>query len=205
MQIIFYIYSRIMKKIRGCAVRNSRIDKSSKVESGSTVVNSSFGRNSYCGYDCQILNTDIGSFTSIADNVRVGGSMHPMHFVSTSPVFLSHKDSVKKKYAKHDYCNIPKTNIGHDVWIGAGCYIKAGVTIGTGAVIGMGSVVTKDVMPYTIAAGNPAKSIRLRFCKEVADNLLALEWWNFTDEKLHEVGEYIVDPVAFIEKVNFFK
>ena len=141
--------------------------KTSKVESGTTIINSSMDRHSFCGYDCNINYCDIGAFVSIASRVSIGGSMHPIEFVSTSPVFLSHKDSVKTKFARHDYFNIARTKIGNDVWIGEGVFIKSGVTIGDGAVVGMGSVVTKDVPPYTIFAGNPARLIRKRFTETV--------------------------------------
>ena len=78
-----------------------------------------------------------------------------MEYVSTSPVFLDHRDSVKAKFSHHHYVWRAKTSIGHDVWIGEAALIKGGLNIGHGAVIGMGSVVTKDVPPYAIVAGNP--------------------------------------------------
>ena len=99
------------------------------------MVASTMARHSFCGFDCVILNSEIGAFCSISDNVYIGGSQHPMHFVSTSPVFLKHRDSVKTKFAKHDYTNMPHTIIGNDVWIGHGAKIRAGVKIGHGAVV----------------------------------------------------------------------
>lgn len=72
--MLLYIWAKMFKKIRGVAIKNSTIDKTSKVESGSQVVSSTFGRHSFCGYDCQIINCDVGSFTSIANNVVIGGA-----------------------------------------------------------------------------------------------------------------------------------
>lgn len=96
--------------------------------------------------------------------VSVGLAKHPMTWVSTSPAFYCGRGSIPKNLAVLDFCSdAPKTVIGHDVWIGKGVFIKGGVEIGNGAIIGMGSVVTKDVPPYTIVAGNPAREIRLRF------------------------------------------
>lgn len=164
------------------------------------LVNSTMERHSFCGYDCTILNAEIGSFVSIASNVKIGGVAHPMHFVSTSPVFLSHKDSIKAKFARHDYLPMVKTTIGHDVWIGEGAFIKAGVSIGTGAVVGMGAVVTKDVPPYAIVAGNPARAIRKRFSDEVIQSLLYTEWWNRNESELSQIGAYINDPNEFIKR-----
>ena len=123
-----------------------------------------------------------------------------MHFVSTSPVFLSHKDSVKAKFALHDYLPKLKTIVGDDVWIGERVLIKAGVKIGVGAVIGMGAVVTKDVEAYSIVAGNPAKHIRYRFDDAVREGLLKSEWWKASDADLLTWGRLFNDPHAFLKK-----
>lgn len=191
-----------MKKIRLSAIKNSLLDKTSRVESGSSFINSSMGRHSFCGYDCTIINTDIGSFCSIASHVKIGGVGHPVHFVSTSPVFLSHKDSIKAKFAQHDYLPMLKTTIGNDVWIGEGAFVKAGIRIGTGAVVGMGAVVTNDVPPYTIVAGNPARMIRKRFSDEMIESLLATAWWNKEDSELALLGPCIDDPEKFVKKAS---
>ncbi len=195
-----YFFNKIIKKLRLSAIKNSAIDKTSKIESGTSFIHSSMARHSFCGYDCTILNTEIGAFCSIASHVTIGGVAHPVHFVSTSPVFLSHKDSIKAKFARHDYLPMLKTTIGHDVWIGEGAFIKAGVCIGTGAVVGMGAVVTKDVPSYAIVAGNPARVIRKRFSDEMIQSLLATAWWNKGDAELTLLGSYINDPEMFIKK-----
>jgi acetyltransferase-like isoleucine patch superfamily enzyme len=145
----------------------------------------------------------IGSFCSIADRVHIGGSAHPIDFVSTSPVFLSHsRTSVKKKF--HDHIFLPKkiTTIGNDVWIGSGVFIKGGLKIGNGAIIGMGSVVTKDVPDYAIVAGNPAKIIRMRFPDHLINKMLELKWWDWDDSKLLEYGKYFNNPIDLINKVS---
>ena len=129
----------------------------------------------------------------------MGGARHPIEYVSTSPVFLAHKESISKKYSRFDYRWEPQTRIGHDVWIGEGVFIKGGVTIGHGAVIGMGSVVTKDVPPYTIYAGNPARLVRKRFSDEVIDGLLKVEWWNFTDDELEKAAVLFQSPESFLQ------
>ncbi len=198
--MLLYILSRLIKKIKLSSIKNSTIEKTSKIESGTSFINSSMARYSFCGYDCSILNTEIGAFCSIASNVKIGGVAHPMHFVSTSPVFLSHKDSVKAKFARHDYLPIVKTTIGHDVWIGEGAFIKAGVCIGTGAVVGMGAVVTKDVPPYAIVAGNPARVIRYRFPDEIIQSLIATAWWDKSDAELTLLGSCINDPEQFVKR-----
>lgn len=194
--------AKFLKKIRLRSITNSFIDSTSKVEAGSTIVNSSFDKYSFCGYDCQIINTTIGSFCSIANNVIIGGAMHPIHWVSTSPVFYKGRDSVKKKFSNHLRPEDQRTVIGHDVWIGQNALIKQGVNIGTGAVIGMGSVVTKDVDDYSIVAGNPAVLIRKRFDDETVKKLLESEWWNKNDKQIQEFGKYISDPIELFKHLE---
>ena len=88
----------------------------------------------------------------------------------------------------HEYEIFQNTYIGNDVWIGEGVKIKAGVTIGDGAVVGMGSIVTKDLEPYGIYAGNPAKLIRRRFDDDTIEQLIKLKWWEWSDETIERYG-----------------
>ena len=200
--IFSYIYAKLLKKLRGSAVVDSIVHPTSKIESGSSVVSSTMGRFSFCGYDCEIINCDIGSFCSIANRVVIGGAMHPVDWVSTSPVFYSGRDSVKKKFSEYPRDLDKKTVIGHDVWIGYGAFIKQGITIGSGAVVGMGAVVTKDVPPYAIVGGNPARIIRMRFDEKMVNRLLESEWWNWSDERIRHMAEYIQMPEVFIEQLT---
>lgn len=196
----FYI-SKLIRKSRLSAIRNSIIHSTSKIGAGSTVYDSIFNRESYCGYDCTFVNCEVGSFCSIANLVTVGGAAHPLHFVSTSPVFLSHKDSVKHKYAAHNFLPNARTCIGNDVWIGERVLIRQGVNIGHGAVIGMGAVVTRDVPPYAVVGGNPARIIKYRFQSEIISSLLEIKWWDYDSSQLKEFGGYFNNPVDFINKV----
>ena len=199
---LLYFWSKMLKKIRYSSIKNSIIHKTSKVESGSHIVNTTFAKHSFCGYDCEIVNCDVGSFCSIANNVVIGGGMHPMEWVSTSPVFYEGRDSVKAKYSEHKRTPAQRTIVGHDVWIGGGVIIKQGVNIGDGAVIGMGSVVTKDVDPYTVVGGCPAKIIKYRFDSEIVKSLLEIKWWHFSDEDLKKYAQYFTDPADFITRVK---
>lgn len=197
--MIIHVWSKLLKVVRGRSVRSSRVHRDSKVESGSMLVNSRMDRHSFCGYDCTILNADIGGFVSIASKVTIGGVAHPMHFVSMSPVFLSHKDSVKTKFSKFDYLPMIRTTIGSDVWIGEGAFIKAGIRVGNGAVVGMGAVVTKDVPDYAIVAGNPARIVKYRFDEETRSALSASAWWTLDDDAIAVLAPLITDPVSFIK------
>lgn len=120
----------------------------------------------------------IGKFCQIASGVRfiMNGANHPMHGVTTYPfkVFGGKWDK-----APLDAISKGDTVIGNDVWIGNNATIMQGLNIGDGAIIGTNSLVTKDVEPYTIAAGNPAKEIRKRFDEQTIDFLLKLRWWDW--------------------------
>ncbi|KQW97673.1 CatB-related O-acetyltransferase [Flavobacterium sp. Root420] len=198
---IFYFWSKFFKKIRGSSILNSQIHKTSKIEAGSTIVNCSIGKYSSSGYDCKFVNTDIGSFCSIASNVCIGDSMHPIDWVSTSSVFYDVNDSIKKKFSKHAFSDVKRTIIGSDVWIGQNVLVKQGVVIGTGSIVGMGSVVTKDIPPYSIFGGNPARLIRYRFPVETIDKLLETTWWELDDDKIVSLAVDFNSPEELIKKI----
>lgn len=193
-----YIISKIIKKIQLPAVKDSNIDSKAKICSASQVVNTSLGRYSYIGNNCTIINTDVGKFTSIADNCIIGGSSHPIDWVSTSPVFYKGKNILKKNFSENKYIPVTETIIGNDVWIGSNVLIKGGVKIGNGSVIGMGSVVTKDIQNYEVWAGNPARLIRKRFEDNIINELLKIEWWDFNDADLETHSDLINDIEQFI-------
>lgn len=199
-----YIYAKLFKKIlRGKAIANSTIDKTTKVNSGCSIVCSHIGRYNNIGYDNEINNAVIGNFCSFSDHVFIGGDEHPLEWVSTSSVFESVKHSgPSKKFASFDVPSQKITTIGNDVWIAHNVCIKAGVKVGTGAAIGTGAVVTKDIPPYAIVAGVPAKVLKYRFDEDTIAKLEASEWWNLSDEQLESVAQYIKDPIKFVESIN---
>lgn len=199
---IRYLWNRLLKKMRGVAVANSIIHKTSKVEAGSQFINSSMGRYSFCGYDCKIINCDIGSFCSIADGVIIGGAQHPIKWGSTSPVFYNGRDSVKKKFSEFERDASIRTRVGNDVWIGERALIKGGITVGDGAVIGMGSVVTHDVMPYSIVAGNPASLVRYRYDEKVIKKYLSKNWWEKSDDEINRAANKVRSAEEFIEEIK---
>jgi len=200
--LINLLIAKFFKKIRLSAIKNSIIHKSSKVESGSLFYNSDMGKYSYCGYDCEIINAKIGNFTSIANNVVIGGANHPMNWVGMSPVFYEGRESVTKKFSKFKLDDPKVCHIGNDVWIGRSSIVLSGVTISDGAVVGAGSVVTKDVPSYAIVAGNPAKFIRNRFDDETIRQLIKINWWSFSDSKLHSLAHTFNDIKLFIKTIN---
>ena len=126
----------------------------------------------------------IGSYSCVAENtIFDSGFNHRTDFISTFPFHqkvegLSHLPSNVKECADIE--------IGSDVWIGEGCVIFGGIKISHGAIIGCHSVVTKDVAPYTIVGGVPAKFIRNRFLKDQQTALMKIMWWNWPEEKIKE-------------------
>ena len=197
-----YLISKVFKKMRCAAVIRSHVHKSSKVESGTSFVSSSMQRYSFCGYDCDISNAEIGAFTSIANGVVIGGARHPMEWASMSPVFYSGRDSISKKFSEHPLPGSARVNIGHDVWIGRNAVVLPGARIGNGAVVGAGAVVTKDVPAYAIAVGNPARVVKYRFDAATIERLERTQWWNFTDEQLARIGSKFNDVEALLQAVS---
>lgn len=124
-------------------------------------------------------NCEIGAFCSIGPEVIVGPGRHPTHFVSTYPGFYSpDHPSCQISFTKIPlYSENLSTTIGSDVWIGARAIILDGISIGHGSIIGAGAVVTKDVEPYTIVGGVPARPLRKRFDDSTIDRLLTERWW----------------------------
>lgn len=198
-----YLYCKILKKLKGRALHNVKKGRGVKIYSGSQVVESSIGDFSYCGYDNLIVKTNIGKFCSIASNVTIGAAEHPMEWISTSPLFEKVKNSgTSLRFANEELPPIKTTNIGNDVWIGERVMIKQGVTIGNGAVIGSMAMVTKDVPPYAIVAGVPARIIRYRFDESTIAALEESKWWDYSDDKLREIGKYIKEPKQFLESIR---
>ena len=200
-----YYYSKVIKKIQLASIVQSDIHPTSKVEAGSSVVSCQFGPYSFCGYDCDLNLVEIGAFVSIANLVVIGGNYHPMEWVSMSPVFYEGRDSVKKKFSEFSREPSKITKISHDVWIGHGAHIKQGVSIGVGAVIGMGSVVTKNVKPYDVVGGNPAKVIRSRFDEKTVNSLLKSCWWELNEKQLYQASRFIKQPDRFLKEIEQIK
>ncbi|PSC03650.1 hypothetical protein SLNSH_17855 [Alsobacter soli] len=150
----------------------------------------SFGAYSYVAPWAHLLFVDVDRYCSIGDHVTIGGSVHPLDAVSTSPAFYDRRLFGPQAWAPPAFDRRGKrVRIGPDVWLGAHALVRDGVTIGPGAVIGAGSVVTKDVEPFAIAVGNPAKVIRSRFPERLCDALLILAWWNYDWPSCEAAGE----------------
>jgi len=199
MKAIKFLVGRLLQSITPAMVRSSSLGVDAKVEGGSRFYYSSMGRHSFCGRGCDIYHADIGSFTSIADGVVIGGGRHPLEWAAMSPVFYAGRDSVKAKYSKYDRAAIGRTLVGSDVWIGRSAIVLEGVAIGHGAVVGAGSVVTKPVPAYAIVGGNPATLIRYRFDERTVAALLESRWWDKPSSVIARAATEVRRPEKFIE------
>lgn len=137
------------------------------------------GAFSYCAPHCALVQVTVGRYCSIGAQATIL-SMHPTQALTTSPFpYQRLFDPPFDLPPKMAFDPLGDTVIGNDVWIGSGVYIKPGVRIGDGAIIGAGSVVTRDVPPYMIVGGTPAKLIRPRFPEPLIERLLAVAWWQY--------------------------
>jgi len=187
------------------------VDKKSRVVleapvrvGGRLQFNGSIGAYSYVRFDGRIAGRtgSIGRYCSIAPGVVIGDGEHPTDWLSTHPfqwgvdTWLSKEEQKANAFPKRT--GKPKLKIGNDVWIGAGATILPGLTVGDGAVVAAGAVVTRDVPPYAIVGGVPARIIRYRFSSETIVRLLALKWWQFTPQSFFGVPFNRIDK-AIVE------
>lgn len=165
-----------------CFVEGSDFGRYCEVKRGSRVAWSSFGDYSYCDRYCDIANTSVGKFSNIASFVRIGATDHPLdraalhHFMYRSADLWDDAEHDTEFFAHR---RSRRASIGHDTWLGHGAQIKPEVTVGHGAVVASGAIVTKDVEPYAIVAGTPAKMLRRRQPPAIAERLMALGWWDW--------------------------
>jgi len=162
----------------------SSVDRKAKVNRSAKIFRSTIGRYSYVGKRSSLVNAEVGAFCSIASDVCVGMGTHDLAKLSTSPLFTEKYNGTGYSWVEQTPFPFEKVIVGNDVWIGERAMIMGGKTVGDGAVIGAGAVVTKDVPPYAIVGGVPAKVIRYRFPEEIIDRLEASKWWNLPDDKL---------------------
>lgn len=209
-----YFYYKSLKRVNiavsSCVDRYTFFEGYNKICSKCFVNRSYLGIGTYIGENGIVKQTKIGRYCSIAPNFRIIDGNHPSSkFVSTYPAFfrgerfcglLFCKD---KKFDEYTYTNQEKNwlcEIGNDVWIGDSVSVINGVYIGDGAIIAAGAVVTKNIPPYAIVGGVPAKIIKYRFSEEEISKLTNIRWWDWPIEELIERGHYFCNINDFLSE-----
>ena len=163
------------------SIRKVEVGEGCEILEGTKVEYSTIGDLSYLGENCIVADAKIGKFCAIAASVRIGAPNHPMQRPSQHRFTYCtdyYSTSVGRDRAFFDNRRATVVTIGNDVWIGHGVIVLPGVSVGDGAVLAAGAVVSRDVAPYTIVGGVPARFIRERFPRDVAERLLRLRWWD---------------------------
>jgi len=184
------------------AIVQSSFGRYVDIGSDATIVQSSIGDYSYIGPRTTVAWADVGRFCSIAPDVSVGSGSHPSRgTISSHPAFYLNRPSRGWSFVSGDSREeFQRTCVGNDVWIGAKVVIRDGINIGSGAFIGAGAVVVKDVVPYGVYVGVPAKLMRLRFSEDIIEKLLSLNWWDKDENWLKENSNLFNNTEDFFEK-----
>ncbi len=175
-----------------CEISASTIGRFTEVGRGTRLRNMTLGDYSYTDRYCDISNATVGKFSNIASFVRIGATDHPLdraslhHFMYRTSYFWHDDPDDAAFFVLRDGRH---SRIGHDTWIGHAAMIKPDVTVGDGAVVAAGAIVTRDVAPYTIVAGNPARPLRDRQPPDIAARLIALAWWDWDHARLRAALE----------------
>lgn len=186
-------------------LENCSLGRYTEVAEDGRLTETELGDYSYVMENCQSWCVTIGKFANIAASVRINATHHPMsratlhHFTYRASDYFDDAEHEADFFAAR---RARRVFIGHDTWIGHGVTILPGVTIGDGAIVGAGAVVTKDVAPYTIVGGVPARFMRQRFSDAVAQRMQALAWWDWPHDRLrHALDDFRnLSAEAFLER-----
>ena len=168
-------------------IRDSNIGRCCEILADTSLHTVELGDYSYLGPRCIAGDATIGKFCAIAADVRIGAPNHPMgrpsmHRFTYCPEYYSAE--AVRDVSFFDQRREDRAVIGNDVWIGHGVIVLPGVKVGDGAVLAAGAVITKDVQPYTIVGGVPARFIRERFTRAIAERLASIAWWDWPFETI---------------------
>jgi phosphonate metabolism protein (transferase hexapeptide repeat family) len=168
-------------------LREATIGRCCEVLGDTAIEYTELGDYSYLGPGCMVADAEIGKFCAIAAQVRIGAPNHPLdrpsqHRFTYCPEYYT--ADAQRDHTFFRQRRADRVVIGNDVWIGHAVIVMPGVKVGDGAVLAAGAVVTRDVAPYTIVGGVPARQIRERFSREIAAQLSRIAWWNWPSEAI---------------------
>lgn len=188
----------------------SKFSRHSKIYAHTEFNDSFIGYYSYINSECVLNNVEIGNFTSIASKTEVICGTHPIDRISTHPIFYSTRKQVGITFVSNQIVNefryvkgtLKSSIIGNDVWIGYNVKILEGVKIGDGAIVLAGAIVTKDVEPYSIVGGVPARHLKYRFNIEERELLKSFQWWNKDDNWIKNNTNIFLDTDQFFNYIK---
>jgi len=187
-------------------VIKSRLGAWTEIGPFAEIVESVIGDYSYvAGVHASITYADVGKFCSIASSVRINPVNHPMDRITQHHCTYRRRQygfDTREDEELFAWRREKRITIGHDVWIGHGAILLPGVSVGLGAVVGAGAVVTKDVEPYAIVAGVPARPLRKRFSDETIALLTESQWWDWSHEELTKRFELFLHPDGFMHEFS---
>ena len=216
LRLVYRFVKSIILKHRGVHVsplasfnNHSVFEGCNVIHKGANISSTVIGYGTYIGPNTVLNNAMIGRYCSIGANIKVVSATHPSKdFVSTSPMFFSTLNQSGKTYCStnrfNEFLSIEGRTaiIGNDVWIGVGVTIKGGIRIGDGAIVAMNSCVTKDVPPYAIVGGVPARIIRYRFDSNEITELLSIKWWEKPEDWIMKHAESFSDVNIFLKEIE---
>jgi phosphonate metabolism protein (transferase hexapeptide repeat family) len=188
-------------------LRNARLGRFTALAERVSFKDSSLGDYSYVERHAEIIYSQIGKFCALASDVCINALNHPMERVSQHKItYRPNEYFLGKKVDKgfREERMLKQVVIGHDVWIGHGAIILPGITVGNGAVIAAGAVVAKNVAPYDVVAGVPARPLRKRFAPEICERIAGLAWWDWPHDLLADAVDDMaqLSAEAFVEKYS---
>lgn len=186
-------------------LRDTKLGQFTDVAERVVLAECEVGDFTYIERHVEAIYTTIGKFCAIAANARLNALNHPMDRISQHKITYRPNEyfvHAKVDKAFREQRQQARVTIGNDVWIGHGAIVLPGISIGHGAVVAAGAVVTKNIEPYAIVAGVPARRIKWRFKKSIRERIIALAWWDWEHDRLAQaiVDMQTLSPEAFLEK-----
>lgn len=179
----------------------------SHILKGAKLSNTQIGKYSRVGVNCKLNNVTMGNFSVVAGDSILGVGQHPTNYLTYHSIFYKkgnwgwHDDWVKYPEGFKEMAPI---SIGNNVWVGRNVIVMGGVKIGDNSIVATGAVVTKDVPPFSIVGGVPAKVIKTLFTEEVRERLQQIQWWNLPDEEITKVIDLFHIPNPTLEDINLY-